>query len=378
MKNPSTKSPGRSLRNSLLGPESFLWIGLGVLACGLPAQSQQPAVAPPVVSSPGDAPGTGTSAGQQAPDQQSSGKIIGTIVDQDGTAVAGARLKLTRADQSPAQEAQSGDTGQFSFANIAPGPFQLTITAEGFATQTYSGNLRRDEVAIVPQITLAIASVTTQVRVKPQAEIAEEQIKAQEKQRVLGIVPNIYVTYVSNAVPLNTRQKFELAWKSSLDPVTFVAAGAIAGIEQANNDFKGYGQGAQGYGKRYGASYGDLTIGTFIGGAILPSLLKQDPRYFYKGTGSKRSRFLYAIGNAVICKGDNGRWQPNYSNVLGNFAAGGISNFYYPSSDQGAGLALESGAIGIGVSAGVNLLEEFVLRKFTPSVVNRDPHKPTT
>ncbi len=324
------------------------------------AQSQRPPTAPAAATAP-------------------AGRIIGTIVDQSGNAVAGALVKLAREEQSPIQELLSGDSGQFSFSNIAPGPFQLTITAADFATQTYSGNLRPDEVAILPPITLAIASVTTAVRVVPnQTVLAEEQIKAQEKQRVLGFVPNIYVTYVSNAVPLNTRQKFELAWKSTVDPVTFVATGAIAGIEQANNDFKGYGQGAQGYGKRYGASYGDLAIGTFIGSAILPSLLKQDPRYFYKGTGGTRSRILYALGNAVICKGDNGRWQPNYSNVIGNFAAGGISNFYYPSGDQGAGLALESGAIGIGVSAGVNLLQEFVLRKFTPSILNRDPRKPTS
>jgi Carboxypeptidase regulatory-like domain len=356
------KSLARHLRRSVLGPASLVWLSLGVLVCGIPAiaQSQRPPTAPGAASAP-------------------VGKIIGTIVDQSGNAVAGALVKLTREDLSPIQELLSGDSGQFSFPNIAPGPFQLTITAADFATQTYSGNLRRDEVAILPPITLAIASVTTAVRVVPnQTVLAEEQIKAQEKQRVLGVVPNIYVTYVSNAVPLDTRQKFELAWKSTLDPVTFVATGAIAGIQQANNDFKGYGQGAQGYGKRYGASYGDLAIGTFIGSAILPSLLKQDPRYFYKGTGSKRSRILYALGNAVICKGDNGRWQPNYSNVIGNFAAGGISNFYYPSGDQGAGLALESGAIGIGVSAGVNLLQEFVLRKFTPSILNHDPRKPTS
>ena len=106
---------------------------------------------------------------------------------------------------------------------------------------------------------------------------------------------------------------------------------ALAGIEQAQNHFSGYGQGAEGYGKRFGAGYADTVAGTFIGGAILPSLLKQDPRYFYKGTGSKPSRFRMRIANALICKGDNGRWQTNYSNILGSLAAGGISNLYYPS-----------------------------------------------
>jgi len=181
------------------------------------------------------------------------------------------------------------------------------------------------------------------------------------------VIPNFYVSYVPDAVPLNTKQKFELAWKTTIDPVSFVLVGAIAGIQQANNSFSGYGQGAQGYGKRYGASFADFTIGTFIGGAVLPSLLKQDPRYFYKGTGTRRSRALYALANAVICKGDNKKWQPNYSSMLGSLAAGGISNLYYPAKDRnGARLTFENALIGIGASAGANLIEEFLVPKFTP------------
>jgi hypothetical protein len=181
------------------------------------------------------------------------------------------------------------------------------------------------------------------------------------------------VTYDPNPVPLTSKQKFGLAWKASIDPVNFVLTGATAGIEQALNDFDGYGQGAQGYAKRYGASYADLLSGTFIGGAILPSLLKQDPRYFYKGTGSKRSRILYALASSVICKGDNGRWQTNYSNILGSFAAGGISNLYYPAKDrEGTELTFENGLIGIGATSAANLMQEFIVRKFTPKLPKRE------
>jgi len=194
---------------------------------------------------------------------------------------------------------------------------------------------------------------------------------------VLGVIPNYYVSYVANAAPLNTRQKFQLAWKSTVDPYTFGFTAAIAGIEQAQNRFSGYGQGAQGYGKRYGATYADLVTSTYIGGAILPSLLKQDPRYFYKGTGSKKSRALYAIANAVICKGDNGHWQPAYSAILGSLASGGISNLYYPASDRdGVALTFENALIGIGASAGANLLQEFVIRKFTPNLPTYTPSTP--
>jgi hypothetical protein len=269
----------------------------------------------------------------------------------------------------------SNESGQFFFANIAPGPFQVTITATGFKTQAYPGTVRAGENCVVPQIALALATETTQVRVGPQ--IAEEQVKQEEKQRVLGVIPNFYVSYIPDPVPLAPKQKFELAWRTSIDPVTFVLTGAIAGVQQADNDFSGYGQGAQGYGKRYGASYADVVIGTFVGSAILPSLLKQDPRYFYKGTGSVRSRALYAVAQAVICKGDNGHWQPNYSGVLGSLAAGGISNLYYPASDRnGAALTFENTAIGIGESAAANLFQEFVIRKLTPSVTKHPPATP--
>jgi hypothetical protein len=207
--------------------------------------------------------------------------------------------------------------------------------------------------------------------------VAEEQIKVEEKQRVLGIVPNFYVSYIPNAVPLTSKQKFKLAARTVVDPVTFLIVAASAGVEQAQNHFIEYGQGMQGYAKRFGANYADTVSGTFIGGAILPSLLKQDPRYFYKGTGSAESRAAYAIAASVICKGDNGRWQPNYSSILGSLAAGGISNLYYPSNDRnGVGLTFTNAAIGIASNAVTNLLQEFVIKKLTPKTPNHDPAKP--
>lgn len=214
-----------------------------------------------------------------------------------------------------------------------------------------------------------MVATTVEVEVhESQVEVAEEQIHEQEKQRILGVVPNFYVTYVPNAAPLDTRQKFQLGWKSLIDPVTLGMAAAFAGLEQAGNTYSGYGRGAQGYGKRFGATYADFVSGTFIGGAILPSLLKQDPRYFYKGTGTRKSRFFYAVANAVICKGDNGRWQPNYSNVLGTLAAGGLSNAYYPASSRGIGLTFQNALIGIAGSAGAGVFQEFFSRKLTPHV----------
>ncbi|HXZ13004.1 MAG TPA: carboxypeptidase-like regulatory domain-containing protein [Candidatus Sulfotelmatobacter sp.] len=343
----------------------FLALSLGILCCSslALAQNQQPESAPPAES--GGTP------------QQSSASISGTVVDSSGGVVAGARAKLTYGDPPASQELLTDSDGHFSFANVPPGLFQLTITAEGFATQTVTGIVRAGESNSVPQVTLAVATAVTEVRVgATQVEIAEAEIKQEEQQRVLGFIPNFYVSYVPNAAPLVPKQKFELAWKTYIDPVTLVLTAGSAGLQQAQNSFGGYGQGAQGYGKRLGASYGDLLTGTFFSGAVFPALLKQDPRYFYKGTGSFRSRLFYAVANAVICKGDNGRWQLNYSGILGSLASGAVSNAYYPPNDRGASLLFEGEAMGIGTAAVANIFQEFVVKKFTPSASHHDPSKP--
>ncbi len=135
------------------------------------------------------------------------GSITGTVVDQSGAVVTGARIKLTSDDQSLNQEVQSGTNGEFSFANIAPGGFHLAISSPGFAPQTSSGTLHSGEMFLVPQIALAVAANVSEVNVGlSRVEVAEEQIKVEETQRVLGIVPNFYVTYTPNAAPLTPKQ----------------------------------------------------------------------------------------------------------------------------------------------------------------------------
>lgn len=363
-----------------LSARRLVWFSLALLVCGLAvrAQSASPSTTTESSETSASEPAAQVSSDRQVPDQKQVGSISGTIMDQSGTTVAGARIKLTREGENASPETLSGEDGQFSFSNVVPGPFQLAVTAEGFALQTSSGTVRVGENFRVPQIVLDVATKITEVRVELSTiEIAQEQLKDQEKQRVFGVIPNFYVTYIPNAAPLSSKQKFQLAWKTTVDPVSFAITGAVGGIEQANNHFSGYGQGADGYAKRYGAAYADFAISTFIGGAVLPSVLKQDPRYFYKGTGTKKSRVLYALANSVICKGDNGRWQPNYSQIVGDLAAGGISNLYYPASDRnGAGLTFENALIGIGANAAANLLQEFVIKKLSSNVPHSAPVTP--
>jgi hypothetical protein len=357
---------------SAYGPRAF-WLCLVAALCGIPAlaqSSQDPASPSSQVAS------VDLSEVRKLPaDPQSLATINGTVVDQSGAAIPSAQVKLTREDASLNQEIQTDENGQFFFTNLVPGQFQLVISAEGFATKVLSGAVQPGETSLVPPVTLILTATSTEVRVVlSPTEIAADQIKVEEKQRVLGVIPNFYVSYIPNAVPLNSKQKFQLAWKSTVDPVSFGITGAVAGIQQAQNDFNGYGQGFWGYARRYGASYGTFIASTYVGSAILPSILKQDPRYFYKGTGTKRSRVLYALANAVICKGDNGHWEPNYSGIIGSLAAGGISNLYYPAQNRdGLELTFENALIGIGESAAVNILQEFVIRRLTPTARNIDP-----
>ena len=365
-------------------PSFVLRTGLIVISCGfsISAQAQQSPVIPPSESGqtdPSEIQGSSRASVPDTPDpaQRLPGIINGAVVDQTGAAVAGAEIKLIR-ETSADRTVSTAEDGQFTLLNIEPGPFQLTISSPGFASQNFFGILHPGETFAVPGIALIVAAASTEMRVTPATvDVAQDEIKVEEQQRVFGVIPNFYVSYVTNAAPLTPRQKFQLAWKTSIDPVSFGVNAIVAGVEQSQDDFGGYGQGAKGYAERYGAAYGNFVIGTYIGSAILPSILKQDPRYFYKGTGSKRSRVLNALAQSVICKGDNGHWQANYSGLIGGLAASGISNVYYAPKDRdGLGFTFENTLIGIGSTAVTNLLQEFVIRKLTQSRPGRLAPKP--
>jgi hypothetical protein len=192
-------------------------------------------------------------------------------------------------------------------------------------------SLYAQEPGLTGTDTTVAAPTTVEVR-------AAEELRAEEQQRILGVMPAFNISNVANAAPLNRTQKFQLALKSAVDPFAFVAAGLDAGIGQVGHDSPSFGYGAQGFGKRMQAAYLDTFDGGMLGNALFPSLLHQDPRYFRQGTGSFASRFWHAAISAVRCKDDNGRADWNYSNVLGNVAAGAIANTYYAPADRGPSL----------------------------------------
>jgi hypothetical protein len=360
-------SVGTAKKSLILALGKLVWLSLPVLLCSFPTWPQQPPTDQTANIARADSQAAQASASVQQSAEYQAGSISGKVVDQSGASIAGAVIKLTREGQSSGLEVASNEDGLFAFSNVAPGPFQLTISSPGLASHDYSGTLQPGEAYVTPLIMLVIPTQVTEVHVGlPPEELAEVQIKEEEKQRVFGVIPNYYVSYEPNAVAITTKHKFELAWKSASDPVTLVGVGVLAGIGQAGDRWGAYGQGAQGYAKRYGASYADVFASTFIGGAVMPSILKQDPRYFYKGSGSKRSRILYAAASSFICKGDNGRWQPNYSNVIGSFAGAGLQALYLPANDRrGSGFIVSSAFIRLGETSLAGVLQEFVFSKVT-------------
>jgi hypothetical protein len=174
-----------------------------------------------------------------------------------------------------------------------------------------------------------------------QRDRATRELKAEEHQRVFGVLPDFNTSFNRDAVPLSPQQKIDLLFHNTVNPFPFVVAAVNAGISQADDKFPGYGQGLTGYGKRFGAAYIDGADGKLWGSAILPIILRQDPRYFRKGTGSFSSRLLYSVSTIVWSKNDNGTWGPNYSKVGGNIVAGAISNVYYPPKNRGLDLVFD-------------------------------------
>jgi hypothetical protein len=314
----------------------------------------------------------------QFPPQNTSGQsssaegaaaLSGIVFDATGAAIPGALVSLTNADGGQTRRLTSGSQGGFSFTGLPAGSYLITISAKGFAPFTSTQiDLGPQQVYQVSNLTLTVESIGTEVTVRPTEVIAAEQIKAEEKQRLIGVFPNFYTSYVHDPAPMTTKQKFSLATHDSFDPVSLIADGVVAGIEQANDTFPGYGYGAAGYGKRFAAQFGDGRTSDFLSHAVFPALFHQDPRYFYQGTGSFKSRLIHAASFAIITRSDSGKPMPNYSYFLGDIGSGALSNLYYPHADRGVGLVVTNAAIGIAGKAGGAILREFFSKRITTNV----------
>ena len=306
---------------------------------------------------------------QAAPDAE-LGSIGGTVLDINGGLVPGALVTLECPSPCENQTATANENAAFDFRNLKFGvPYRVRISANNFENWTSSAIILTPDhsVFFLTGIKLSIGDPTESVTVYASTtQIAVEQVHVEEQQRVLGFIPNFYVVYDSqNAVPLTTKLKFQLAMKVSVDPISVAGIAFMAGVRQTAHT-PDYGLGAQGYGQRVGAEAANGFSDILIGGAILPSLLHQDPRYFYQGTGTTRSRLGHALSAPFVCKGDNGRWQPNYSSLGGDLASSALMETYYPQSNRGTEMFFGEFAISTAERELSAVVQEFVLRKLTP------------
>lgn len=280
--------------------------------------------------------------------------------------MTGATVILRNSATHAARSVTTSETGLFAFADVSAGTYTIAIQGPDFVPWVSSPlTVQAGDYRQISNIVVRIraAASTTLVTASPH-QLAELQMQSEEKQRIAGVIPNFYVSYLPDAAPMSAGQKSRLAVRFLFDPVTFITAGITAGIEQDENVFPAFGQGAAGFAKRYGAAFADNASSDLIGNALLPVLFRQDPRFYYRD-GSVRSRALYSFASVFICKGDNGRWQPNYSYVLGGFAAASVSNLYYPAAERGGNLVVTNGLLNLASGAGAALMEEFVFHKIT-------------
>lgn len=246
-----------------------------------------------------------------------------------------------------------------------------SATAPAIAAAATPGGLPD---APAPAQSIPPGSAAGQASQETQQQKAQEEVKEQEKQRVEGIVPNFNVTYHHDAVPLSPGQKMQLSLHSAIDPFSFASAFLEAGYHEADNDLKGFSWGPEGYFERSGVAYLDTFDGDILSTGVVPILFHQDPRYFRLGVGPAGHRALYSLATNFIAKSDrSGKWEPNYGNLLGNFAAGELSNLYYPKGNSGSGLAATNTVIQIAEGAGGSIFNEF-----WPDISRRFLHKDPT
>lgn len=306
--------------------------------------------------------------------ESGQGSIGGTVLDVNDGIVPGASVVLRCQHPCEGQSTTANDAGAFEFHSLDFGvPYEIGISASGFGDWKSEPILLKPEqsAVLLTDVRIPMAEAVESVTVHASwEEIATEQLRLEEQQRILGIVPNFYVVYDSkNAVPLSAKLKFKLAMRVARDPITILAIGTYAGIQQAGAR-PNYVLGAKGYGQRLGATAATAFSDTLIGGAVLPSLLHQDPRYFYRGTGTTSSRMRHALFSPFICRGDNGRPQFNFSSLGGDLVASALTETYYPDSNRGPKLVFGNFAIGTGERMLRAVLQEFVLRRFTPRAKN--------
>jgi hypothetical protein len=292
--------------------------------------------------------------------------IQGKVTDTSGAPILGAVVTVHGTDGILQMTVTGGD-GAFQISSLAPGTYSVKISASGlsdWSAANVPASIAPESKPLLAVMHVALAVTTLTVGLSPE-EVAAEQLNQEVKQRVLGVLPNYYAAYEDHPAPLSPKQKLHLGLKVLLDPATFAAVGIAAGIQQKRNSYYQYGQGSEGFAKRFGAEYATAADSVLITSVVANSVLHQDPRYFYSGKGTTAQRVWYALKSAFRAKGDNGKWQPPYSGLIGSIAAAEISQTYHPGSRTQytlLGRSLMFRFVGL---MGLNLAEELFLKELT-------------
>ena len=297
---------------------------------------------------------------------QSLGSIQGTVIDISGAPILGAVVTI-QGSNGISQVTVSDGQGAFQISSLPLSDYNVKISASGMdgwnATKVPASIASEAKpLLVILHVAPAVTSVTVGL---PQEEVAQEQLKQETQQRVLAVLPNYYVAYAEHPAPLTPKQKLHLGFKVLSDPATIAAVGITAGIQQEKNSYYQYGQGTQGFAKRFGAEYATAADAVLITSVLANSVLHQDPRYFYSGKGNTAERAWYAVKSAFRAKGDNGSWQPPYSGLIGAIAAAEIAETYHPGSRTQYTLIGRAVMFRFAGLIGLNLAEELFLKKLT-------------
>jgi hypothetical protein len=345
-------------------------MAFAILASTWLSQAQVSVARSPVLpTAPSALIGTGMAGGggSSAASSPASATVKGTVLDTTGALIPGAKVEVDSNLKEDRKVILAGDDGAFQLNALKPGiPYVIRVSTDGAATWT------SDPIVLQPGQALTLNDIRLKMETTDSItvsvsrnEIATAQIQLETQQRMFGVIPNFYTVYDgANAVPLTSKLKFKLAMRMSIDPVTIAGVAFMAGVKQAAKT-PNYQMGAIGYAQRLGETaatgFGDI----LIGGAVLPSLLHQDPRYFYQGRGTKKSRLMHALSAAVVAHGDNGRSEFNTSTVGGDLAASALQMAYYPKANRTA--LTFAGQFGLATAERTlnAIAQEFLFARFT-------------
>ena len=240
--------------------------------------------------------------------------------------------------------------------NLLAAPLFLLLTSFAF-TQDLPDS---PGTSLLAQQSTTAESTSTQTQ-EPNKQAAENlENEGKQPKRILGIIPNYRsVSADVELPPASTKEKFKLATQDSFDYSSFIFAGLLAGVGDAQRSYPEFGHGAAAYGRYYWHSFADQAVGNYFTEAIVPAVTREDPRYYTKFHGNFLNRTGYAVSRLFITRTDSGGETFNFSEIVGNGAGAGVSDLYYPSRERTWTKTGQKWATQVGLDGFFNIFKEF-------------------